>query len=200
MRDAYDSDKDKELYESPPPSTHLSGSRYDQIPQFTFEEPKYPDQEPKDILQPVESDLKGLPPDTLFPGDIATVDKKEGDHLNLHHGDRKQTNTTFENEKIGWDKCAEDAIDNYLAVKEAGLKDNLRAMALSLGLMGAPNVAKANVFMQQSHPLHQMMIKYKDYAPKVTWKTKNVQEFLNYLQKGQLPVKDIQVPIYNKRF
>lgn len=122
--DAYDSDKDKSHYETLPGSqANVAGPSHDQ-PKVTSMPSNSPEEKEADITKPVDSNITGPVNETPIQ-DIAYIDKKEDGHLNIHHGDRKQTNTTFENEKIGehpMRKLAEEALKNYSLIKQAGTR------------------------------------------------------------------------------
>lgn len=143
MVDAYDTDKDKPHYENKTPSqTRVSGP-LDKLPRATVQGPSNsPEEKEADIVKPVDSNITTETSATPI-ADIAYIDKKEDGSLNIHHGDRKQTNTMFENEKIGAQKMrklAETALKNYEMVKEAGPLGDILNMHYGAG---TPDVQEA---------------------------------------------------------
>lgn len=124
MHDAFDFDKDRPFYASLPGSqANVAGPTHDG-PRVTSGPSNSPEEKEADITKPVDSNITGPVNETPIK-DIAYIDKKEDGQLNIHYGDRKQTNTTFENEKIGelhMRKVAEEILNNYAMVKEGGTR------------------------------------------------------------------------------
>ena len=84
-------------------------------------------------------------------------------------------------------------------VKEAGILQQLKAGILGLGLAGAPAIAKADG-VKWSHPLVKAMVNFQDYSPKVTFDIKDYQDLMRVLNERKLPIKDVKIPVFTKRF
>ena len=85
--------------------------------------------------------------------------------------------------------------------KEAGIKDSLRAGALSLGLMASPAIAKTHTPFNPNNAMIKTLMKYEDYVPKITFKdVNNYEDLMKVIRERKLPIDNVKIPIYSKRF